>query len=95
METLITGDTLDTATALLKAVTHPVRLQIVNVLINGEFHVRELANTIGINNSIISLQLRILKFAGVVKSRRGGNKVYYTLANNSVERIMKSIITEL
>ena len=42
METLVTEDTLDKAAALFKAFAHHDRLQIVNVLINGEFHVGEL-----------------------------------------------------
>ena len=92
MATLVTGDTLDKASALLKAIAHPDRLQIVNILINGEFNVGELAKLLGTGKSITSQQLSILKLAGVLKSRRDSNKTYYFLANDSIKRIVKSII---
>ena len=41
-----------------------------------------------------SQQLSNLKLAGVLKSRRDGNKVYYSLANDSIRKIVESIIAE-
>ena len=95
MATQVTEDTLDKASALLKAFAHHDRLQIVNVLINGEFHVGELAKLLGTGKSITSQQLSILKFAGVLKSRRDGNKTYYSLANDSIKKIVKLIIADI
>ena len=95
MATQVTEDTLDKATALLKAFAHHDRLQIVNVLINGEFHVGELAKLLGTRQSHTSHQLSILKFAGVLKSRRYERKKYYSLANDGIKRIVKSIIDEI
>ncbi len=92
MATHVTVDTLDKAAALLKAIAHHDRLQIVNILINGEFNVGELAKLLGTIQSHTSQQLSILKFAGVLKSRRDGNKTYYSLANDSIKKIVKSII---
>ncbi len=92
MATQVTEDTLDKASALLKAIAHHDRLQIVNILINGECPVGELAKVLGTRQSHTSQQLSIIKFAGVLKSRRDGNKTYYFLANDSIKRIVKSII---
>ncbi len=92
---LIPEDTLENAVKILKTVAHPGRLQIVNILVRGECQVGELVNTLGIKQPLISNQLRILKFAGVLKSRRGGQKVYYYLASDSIKRIVKSIIAEI
>ena len=95
MATQVTKDTLDKAASLLKAFAHHDRLQIVNVLINGEFHVGELAKLLSTKQSHTSHQLSNLRFAGILKSRRDGNKVYYSLKNDGIKRIVKSIITEL
>ncbi len=95
MATQVTGDTLDKAAALLKAIAHPERLQIVNILMNGECKVGELAKLLGTGQSITSQQLSNLKFAGVLKSRRDGKKTYYSLANDSIKKIVKSIIADI
>ena len=95
MATQVTKDTLDKAAALLKAFAHHDRLQIVNVLINGEFNVGELTKLLGTRQSHTSQQLTILKLAGVLRSRRDGNKTYYSLANDSIKKIVKSIITNI
>ncbi len=46
---LIPEDTLDRAVEILKAVANPFRIQIVNLLINGEYHVSEICKATGIN----------------------------------------------
>ncbi len=91
---LIPEDTLENVVKILKTVANPGRLQIVNILVSGECQVGELVNTLGTKQSLTSNQLRILKFAGVLKSRRDGNKVYYYLASDSIKRIVESIIKE-
>ena len=95
MATLVTGDTLDKAAALLKAFAHHDRLQIVNVLLQGELNVGEIQRIIGTKQSNTSIQLSKLKWCGILKSRWDGNKVYYSLANDGIKRIVKSIIAEI
>ncbi len=80
---------------IFKAVTNPTRQQIVNILISGECNVGELANTMGKKQPITSVQLSILKHAGVLNSRRNNNKVYYSPASDSIKKIVESIIVEL
>ncbi len=92
---LIPEETLDKAVEILKAVGHSGRLQIVNILLNGECQVLEIWKAVGIKRSYTSQQLSNLKLDGVVKSRRDGNKVYYSLANNSIKKIVKSIIANI
>jgi DNA-binding transcriptional ArsR family regulator len=91
---LIREDALEKMAETLKAVAHPVRLQIVNILMNGERSVGELVKALGTKQSLTSQQLSILKSRGVLKSRRNGNVVYYSLNNNGIKNIMASIITE-
>ncbi len=92
---LIPEETLDRAVEIFKAICHRDRLQIVNILMSGECQVLEIYKAMGIKQSLASQQLNILKFAGVVKSRRDWNKVYYSLANDSIKKIVESIIAEI
>ena len=92
---LIQEDTLEKMAETLKAIAHPVRLQIVNILMNGESSVGELVKTLGTKQSLTSQQLSILKSRGVLKSRRNGNVVYYSLQNSGVKNIMASILAEI
>ena len=92
---LIPEDNLGKKVQILKAVANPFRLQIVNILVSGECQVGELVNTLGTKHPLVSNQLRILKYAGILKSRRDGAKVYYSLASDSIKRIVESIIAEI
>ena len=92
---LIRENDLEKMSETLKAVAHPVRLQIVNILMNGERSVGDLVRTLGTKQSLTSQQLSILKSRGVLKSRRNGNVVFYSLENKGVKNIMASILNEL
>ena len=92
---LIKENELEKMSETLKAVAHPVRLQIVNILMSGERSVGELVKTLGTKQSLTSQQLSILKSRGVLRSRRNGNVVYYSLENSGVKNIMASILSEL
>jgi len=92
---LIPGDTLEKMAETLKAVAHPIRLQIVNILMKGERSVGELVRKLGTKQSLTSQQLSILKSRGVLKSRRNGNVVYYSLKNSGIKNIVASILTEI
>lgn len=64
---------------ILKALSHPTRLFIVNELENGERCVCELQAMIGDDVSTISKHLSILKQAGIIEDRKEGLNVYYNL----------------
>ena len=92
---IIPEEILEKMVRIFKAISNPVRLQIVNVLLRNECRVGELAKALGAKQSLTSQRLSNLKFAGVLKSRRDGNKTYYSLANNSIRKIIATIIDEL
>ena len=91
---LIRENDLEKMSETLKAVAHPVRLQIVNILMSGERSVGDLVRTLGTKQSLTSQQLSILKSRGVLRSRRNGNVVFYSLENKGVRNIMSSILKE-
>ena len=92
---LIQEDSLEKMAETLKAVAHPIRLQIVNILMNGERSVGELVKKLGTKQSLTSQQLSILKSRGVLRSRRNGNIVFYSVENSGIKNIMTSILTEI
>ena len=66
---------------LLKALAHPLRLQIVRGLLVGGCHnVRCMEAGTGQSQSTISQHLMRLKAAGVVRCERSGNEMYYEVA---------------
>ena len=64
---------------MLKAIAHPVRLRIVAVLVEGDAHVGALAERLGINQPIVSQQLRILRMRGLVRAERTNGLAVYRL----------------
>lgn len=69
---------------LLKALAHPLRLQIVRGLLkNGCHNVGCMEAGTGQSQSCISQHLMRLKAGGVVKSSRSGNEVYYDIENRA------------
>ncbi len=71
---------LEMLAGVFKALGHPVRLMIVEMLIDGERCVCELQENSKRDMSTISSHLNILKNNGVVKGEQRGKNVYYTLA---------------
>jgi rhodanese-related sulfurtransferase len=67
-----------------KALANPARLELLDLLAQGERSVEELAETAGMKVSNTSAQLRALVGAGLVASRRDGIRIYYRLADQNV-----------
>jgi ArsR family transcriptional regulator len=64
---------------VIKAMGHPTRLFIVDVLSEGERCVNELRGMIGADISTVSKHLSVLKQAGIVEDEKRGLQVWYTL----------------
>ena len=64
------------------------RLKIMNALMCSEMCVLDLANVLGISQSAVSHQLRILKQMDLVKNRREGKTIFYALADDHIVTIL-------
>jgi len=64
---------------IMKAMSHPTRLFIVDVLSKGERCVCELTEMVGDDISTISKHLSVLKNAGIVTDAKRGTQVFYSL----------------
>lgn len=76
------------ATALLKALAHPVRLLICCHLRNQEMSVGDIENTLGIRQPRLSRELGKLRDEGLVNTRRQSKLVFYTLSDTKRVRAM-------
>ena len=65
----------------------PTRVKILNILLNAEACVCDITALINMTHSAISHQLRVLKLARIVKSRKEGKVVYYSLDDDHVKDI--------
>ena len=79
---------LDRLALTYRVLGDPNRLKIVLALKNVEMCVCDLAAFTGVSESAISHQLRRLKDLTLVKSRREGQIIYYSLDDEHVERIL-------
>lgn len=73
---------------LFKALGHPVRIRILELLSGGELSVGDLLSDTGLEPSHMSQHLAVLRRAGVVASRREGNAVFYRTAHPSVDALI-------
>jgi ArsR family transcriptional regulator len=74
--------------ALFKALGHPGRVRLLELLVDGERPVSALVADLGLEPSHVSQHLALLRQAGVVTSRREGNAVYYRLASHHVAELL-------
>ena len=73
---------------LFKVFGDTTRMKILYVLFEAEMCVCDIAALLGISQSAISHQLRIIKQAKLIKNRREGKTIYYSLADDHVKTII-------
>lgn len=73
------------ASAFLKKLSNPDRLQVACALVEGEKSVRQLEDMLGIRQPGLSQQLAELRAAGLISARKEGKAVFYTLADERVK----------
>ena len=74
-----------------KALANPTRLELLDLLAQGERSVEELAAAAAMKVSNTSAQLRALAGAGLVASRRDGVRIYYRLADQNVSAFVGQV----
>ena len=91
VEADIEVEALQKAARILKAVSHPLRLRILEVLGNGELPVKDIQSVVGEPQAIISQHLGLMRDREVLKSRRYGTSVYYSIANKFVSEVLNCV----
>jgi len=72
-----------------KALADPTRVQILSALFGGELCVGELAATLDMSISAVSHQLGLLRHLRIIKHRREGRHIYYTLDDEHIATLFR------
>jgi ArsR family transcriptional regulator len=78
---------------LFKTLMHPARLEILDILRDGEHCVCHLEAALGYRQAYISQQLSVLREAGLVQDRRDGWNVHYRVAQPQVFALLDVAMT--
>lgn len=93
---IIDEDKLDYAAEVMRALTHDLRLQILSFIDkNKSINVNKIYNTLGLEQSITSQHLRILRLANIVNHERRGKQIFYSINYDYVNGVVNDISTFL
>lgn len=81
-------EALENAAACLKVMAHPVRLRIVDILMQGEFPVRDIAEMCEVRHNQVCEHLRLMQSCGLLTSERHGQMVYYKIASPQLPALL-------
>ena len=73
---------------LFRALAHPARIRILEVLADGERSVGDMAPLVGIESSHLSQQLAVLRRAGLVSTRKEASTVYYAIRDAATVELL-------
>ena len=82
-------ETMEQIAELFKAFGDPPRVHILSLLVEQELCVGDIAQGVNLSQSAISHQLRILKQMHLIKFRREGKNILYSLADDHVRTILQ------
>lgn len=91
MPNLISLDFCREAAECLKVMAHPVRLRIVDILMQGEFPVRKIAEFCDLPHHQACEHLRLLKGQGFLDSERRGREVFYQIVSPRLPSLLNCV----
>lgn len=75
----LTGDLQTFKAAFFRALAHPVRIRILELLVTGDRSVHELQEALGLEQPVVSQQLAVLRSNNIVSGRKEGVSVRYAV----------------
>ncbi|MBE0535938.1 MAG: winged helix-turn-helix transcriptional regulator [Phycisphaerae bacterium] len=87
----ISEDIAEKVANVLKAVGHPTRLRIIELLEDREMCVGEICDTLGEKQAMTSQHLNMMRDRDVLSCRREGAKMYYAIKNKNVIKLLYCI----
>lgn len=82
---------LEQAAECLRVLAHPHRLRMIQMLLNGQFTVAELAEACALPPAMASEHLRLMQRCGFLCSEKQSRHVYYQIAESHLKDIMRCI----
>jgi DNA-binding transcriptional ArsR family regulator len=80
------------AAELLKALAHPLRLQVLVLLCEGPRCVHELVEATGVAQPLVSQHLRVLRAASVLSAERRGREMAYSIVDDHLVHIVRDAV---
>ena len=91
MSKIPSDEILDRMESVLNIASDFTRLKIMYAIMKEEKSVSEIVEEVGASQSLVSHQLSVLKNADLVSTRKDGTKVYYRLADEHVDMLLKIV----
>lgn len=88
------GARFERAAEMLRALSHPARLRIVDLLAHGELCVKSMEEMLCMAQPSVSQHLSRLRYAGLIESERRGHLVCYRLTEERARRIVRAALGE-
>lgn len=79
---------LEEVAIVIKVLGHPERIRIVEYIDKSEMNVSEIQKHLSLTQPVTSQHLRLMKDRGILRSRRDGTSVYYSLATPLVHKML-------
>lgn len=76
--------------AFFKALAHPVRIRILELLVKGEKNVQELQDALGAEQPVVSQQLAVLRASNIVAGRKEGASVRYSVRDPLIGELLNT-----
>ena len=71
-----------------KALSHPLRISILDELRRGEVGVNDLCDRLGVEQSTLSQQLAVLRSRNIVLGRKDGHSVFYSVRDSEIFKLL-------
>ncbi|PHO07111.1 transcriptional regulator [Thermoanaerobacterium thermosaccharolyticum] len=88
---MITMELYDKTAEYFKTLSHPTRIKIIELLSKNEMCVCEMMAVLNLDQSHISRHLMVLRANGIVKDSREGTKIYYSLVDKAIVKIIDEV----
>ena len=92
---LLTARTVEALADTFRVLGDPTRVRILDALSGGELCVCDIASLVGISESAVSHQLRLLRGMRLVRPRRSGRLVYYAVDDQHILELLKQALTHV
>ena len=85
------GKDLNRISTIMQAISHPMRLKIIGAIGRGEKIVTHIMEEVGSSQSNVSQHVEVLRKAGIVQSRRDHNRIYCSIADLNVLKLLNRV----
>ena len=76
--------------AFFKALAHPIRIRLLELLVKGDMNVQELQDALGVEQPVVSQQLAVLRANNIVTGRKEGVSVRYSVRDPLIAELLST-----